>query len=69
MHERQIVPHRPSKASEEGGKEDGGKYFLAGPAYVLQEDRLDESGQGACQPTAPPTTLGLQLLTGRWLWV
>ena len=53
MHELQIAPHRPSKASEERGKEDGGKDFLAGPAYALQEDRLDESGQAAGQSTAP----------------
>src|SRR5579863_3015375 len=38
--------HRSSKASQERGKEDGGKGFLAGPAYALQGGRLDECGQG-----------------------
>ena len=35
MHELQVAPHRPSKASEERGKEDGGNDLLAGPAYAL----------------------------------
>jgi len=65
MHQLQIAPHRPSKPSEERGKEDGRKDFLAGPAYALQEDHLDESGQGACQSTAPLTSVGFRLLTGR----
>lgn len=65
MYELQIVPHRPSKASEERGKEDDRKDLLAGPAYALQEDCLNESGQGACQSTAPHMSVGFRLLTGR----
>jgi hypothetical protein len=64
MHELQIAPHRPCKSSEERGKEDGRKDFLAGPPYALQEGRLNESGQRACQSMTPPTSVGLRFLTG-----
>jgi hypothetical protein len=52
VHALQIAPHGPRKASNERGKEDGGKNILVRPAYELEENCFDESGHGASVDSA-----------------
>jgi hypothetical protein len=52
VHALQIAPHGPRKAPKERGKEDGGKDVLVRPAYELEENRFDKSGQGASVDSA-----------------